>query len=85
MIQHQPSGSIVKINFSLTCMTMIDPAMGWFKIVEIPTFDLDAVTGGNDEYIDKSYTRLSQLFNNTWLCRYLHQRKVVFDNRYEIK
>ena len=32
---------------------MIDPATGWLEIVEIPTFDLDKVTVGNDEYIDK--------------------------------
>ena len=34
-------------------MTMIDPAKGWLKIVEIPTFDIDEVTAGNDGYIDK--------------------------------
>ena len=32
---------------------MIDPATGWFNIVEMPTYDLDEVTGGNYEYIDK--------------------------------
>ena len=32
---------------------MIDPATGWFEIFEIPTFDLDELTAGNDEYIDK--------------------------------
>ena len=65
---------------SLTCMTMIDPATGWFDIVKIPTFDLDEVRAGNDEYIDKSSDRVSQMFNNTWLCRYPHPRKVMFDN-----
>ena len=66
-------------------MSMIDPAKGWFEIVEVPTFDLDEVTGGNDEYIDKSSDRVSQLFNNTWLQRYLCPRKVVFDNVSEFK
>ena len=61
-------------------MTIINPAMGWFEIVEVPTFDLYEVTGGNDEYIDKSSARVSQLFNNTWLCRYPRPRKLVFDN-----
>ena len=70
---------------SLTCMTMIDPATGWFDIVQIPTFNLDEVTAGNDEYIYKSSDRVNQLFNNTWLCRYPHPRKVVFDNVYEFK
>ena len=50
---------------------MIDPATGWFEIVDIPMFDLKEVTLGNDEYIDKSYARVSQLFNNTGICIYL--------------
>ena len=70
---------------SLTCMTMIDPVTGWFEIVKILTFDLDEVTAGNDEYIDKSSDRVSQLFNKTWLCRYPRPRKVVFDNGSEFK
>ena len=40
-------------NISLTCMRIIDPAPGWFKIVEIPTFNLYEVIAGNDECIDK--------------------------------
>ena len=32
---------------------MIYPNMGWFEIFEILVFDLDELTGGNDEYIDK--------------------------------
>ena len=64
---------------------MIDPATGWFVIVEIHMFDLEEVTLGNYEYIDKSSVRVSQLFNNTWLCRYQRPRKFVFDNGYEFK
>ena len=70
---------------SLTCMTMIDPATGWFDIFEIQKFDLDEVMAGNDEYIEKSSVRISQLFYNTWLCRYLHTLKVLFDNGSEFK
>ena len=40
---------------------------------------------GNDEYIDKGSSKISQLFNNTLLCRYPCPRKVVFDNRSEFK
>ena len=75
----------MKKDDSLTCMTMIDPVTGWFEIVKIPTFDLDEVTAGNDEYIDKSSARVSHLFKNTWLCRYLHPLKVMFDNVSEFK
>ena len=75
----------MKNDDSLTCITMIDPTTGWFDIVEIPTFDLDKVTAGNDEYIDKSSDRVSQLFKNTWLCRYMHTIKVVFEKGSEFK
>ena len=85
IIQQHPGGSIIRKNVRLTCMKMIDLATGWFKIVQIPTFDLEEVTIGNDEYIDKSSANASHLFNNTWICRYPLPRKVVFDNGYEFK
>ena len=69
----------------MTCMKMIDPDKGWFKIVEILTYDLNEVTAGNDEYIYKSFVRVSQLFNKTCIFRYPHPRNVVFDNVYEFK
>ena len=43
------------------------------------------MTIGNDEYIDKSSARVSQLINNTWLCIYPRPRKVVFDSRSDFK
>ena len=58
-------------------MTVIGPTIGWFEIIEIPTYDLNEVTGGIDEYIDKSYVRVG-LFYNMWLSRYTHPHKVVF-------
>ena len=83
--QQQSCGTAIRNNYSLTCMTMIDPSAGWFKIVEISTFNLEEVTLGNDEYIDKSSTSVSQMFNNTWLCRNLCPWKVMFDNSYDFK
>ena len=50
-------------------MKTIDPATSWFKIVKISMYNTDEVTGGNDECIDKSYARVSQFLNNTWLSR----------------
>ena len=85
IIKHHPGGTVIRNNARLTCMTIIDLATGWFGIVEIPIFDLEEVIIGNDEYIDKSSARVSQLFNNTWLSRYLRPRKVVFDNGSEFK
>ena len=56
-------------------MMMFDPTTGWFNIVDIRTFELDEVTAGNDEYIDRSSARVSQLFNNTYIFRYPHPAK----------
>ena len=47
--QYHSGGAIVCKNSSLTCMTMIDPATGWFEIFKILTFDLNKVTAGNYE------------------------------------
>ena len=51
-------------------MKIIEPAIFWLEIVEIPTFDLEKVVLVNDEYIDKSSARVSHIFNNTCLCIY---------------
>ena len=51
---------------------MIDPATGWFEIFKIPTFDLEEVALDNDEYIDTSSARVSQMFNNTWRRQNVH-------------
>ena len=62
-------GTTIKNGVSITCTEMIDPAMAWFEINKVPTFDIDKAMGTNNEYIDKSSERASQLFNNTWLRR----------------
>ena len=68
--QHKMGGDIIKNNVCLAFMPIIEPTTGWVEIVEVPTFNLDDVTGGNDDYIDRSSSRLSKLFNDTWLSRY---------------
>ena len=82
IIQQHPCGATIKNNVSIKYTMMINPTTGWFKIVEILTYNLNEVKGGNDEYIDKSSTRVIQLFNRKWLSRYPRPRKVVFDNVY---
>ena len=67
--QQHPGDAIIRNNVILNCMKMINPTTGRFEIFEILAFDLNDVTGGNDEYMDKSPTRVSQLLNNTWTCR----------------
>ena len=32
---------------------MINPATGWFEMIEVLTFDIYKVMGVNDEYTDK--------------------------------
>ena len=45
--QQNPCSTVIRNNAILIYMNMIDPATGWFKIVKIPTFDLEEVTIGN--------------------------------------
>ena len=80
--QHQPGNTIKVVDLQyLTCMTFIDPSTGWFEIAQVPYFDMENVKIGDTEYIDKTSARISQLFNNTWLSRYLRLTRVVlFDN-----
>ena len=49
IIQQHLGGTFIKNNGSITCMTMTDPATGWFEIVEVPKFNLDEVTRVNYE------------------------------------
>jgi hypothetical protein len=49
---------------TLHCLTMIDPATGWFEIVEIP---------------DKSSQTVANAFEMTWLSRYPWPTEVVMD------
>ena len=83
--QFQTDGSIIDKEFSLTCMTMIDPVTGWFEIVEIPSYIVDDVKNKNQQSIDKSSARISRLFDQTWLSRYPRPSKVIFDNGSEFK
>ena len=49
IIQHQPCVTVIDKNAILNCMTMIDPATGCLEIFEIPAFDVNDLTSGNDE------------------------------------
>ena len=64
---------------------MVDPAMGWFEIKEVPYYNIEDVINNKDNYIDKSLARISQLFNQAWLSQYPWPSKVVFDNGSEFK
>ncbi len=75
------------------CLTMIDPATSWFKIVELPTLQRETsgskVTNKNtkeaDMMIDKSSAQISNLVYKTWFSRYPRCRYSIYDNRSEFK
>ena len=70
------------------CMTMIDPATGWFEIVELPNVFVKYKRKGEDitkVIIDKSSAVISRLFNKTWLSRYPRAKYVFYDNGSEFK
>jgi hypothetical protein len=68
-----------------TCLTMIDPITSWFKIVELPTVDLETTvppmgkgkkvtfvknTKVAEPHFDKSSAQISNLVYKTWFSRY---------------
>jgi hypothetical protein len=55
---------------SLLVLTMIDPATGWFEIVQANS---------------KTATSIQDLFHNTWLARYPRPHLIVFYNGGEFK
>ena len=71
------------------CLTMIDPATGWFKIVELPNVDCTYVRDNKEEIveviIDKSSACVLQLFNKSWLSRYPRSKNIIYDNGSEFK
>ena len=80
------------------CLTMIDPASGWFEVVQLPTEILlgDSVardndgrkgkqTPENDPYFDKSSAMIAKLVNKTWFSRYPRCSHIVYDNGSEFK
>ena len=84
--QLQTDGTITEKEFQLTCMTMIDPATGWFEIVEVPSYIIENVkTKTQKETTDKTSARIGKLFDQTWLSRYPRPETVVFDNGSEFK
>ena len=60
----------------LMCMMMIDPAMGWFEITEVPYLD---------DLVNKSSAQISQIFNNTWLAWYPRPVYCIYDNSSKFK
>ena len=53
-----------KEEIALHCLTMIDPAMGWFEIAEVPTKQADNVVN---------------ILEFNWLTRYPWPTKIIMD------
>ena len=70
------------------CLTIIDPATGWFEIVELPTIlKIEKKLGKVTEkvVIDKSSAEVARLFNRQWLSRYPRAKYITYDNGSEFK
>ena len=70
------------------CLTIIDPATGWFEIVELPTvLRIEKKNGKVTEkwVIDKSSAEVARLFNRQWLSRYPRAKYITYDNGSEFK
>ena len=70
------------------CLTMINPATGWFEIIELPLTSI-TIKRANKEIteviIDKSSASVSHLFNKRLLSRYPRAKQVIYNNGSEFK
>ena len=83
--QQRPCGKIINKYLSLTCVAIINPATGRFKISEVPFSNLEEARKGNIQYIDKSSESIGQIFNNMRLFRNPLPQKFVFGNGSKFK
>ena len=82
------------------CVTMIDPATSWFKIVELPVsqpqgHDIPTGTQGRngrdtykqqeEPYFDKTSATVGALINKTWFCHYPCSQYIIYNNGSEFK
>ncbi len=82
------------------CLTMINPATSWFKIVELPTVAQETTvppvgkgkkvtfaknTKVAEPYFDKSSDQISNLVYKTLFSRYPHCQYIIYDNGSEFK
>ena len=55
------------------CLTMIDPATGWFKMVELPVIEIFKTDGDDvktSETFDKTSLQIAKLVNKSWFSRH---------------
>ena len=80
------------------CVTMINPATSWFKIIKLPVTELSvtpSVSKGcrgkntrnetKEAYFDKSSAQVATLVNRSWFSRYPCCQKIIYNNGREFK
>ncbi len=79
------------------CLTMIDPATSWFKIVELPTVRVTVPKGGKGKkttcldytkdavIFDKTSAQISNLVYKCWFNRYPCCHYMIYNNGSEFK
>jgi hypothetical protein len=79
------------------CLTMIDPATSWFKIVELQTVRVRVPKCGKGKkttcldytkdavIFDKTSAQISNLVYKCWFSRYPRCRYMIYDNGSEFK
>ncbi len=84
-------------SFDFMCLTMIDPATSWFKIVELPTVRVTVPKGGKGkkatcrdytkdaEIFDKTSAQISNLVYKCWFSRYPCCCYMICNNESEFK
>eukprot|EP00804_Cyclotella_cryptica_P004468 CCRYP_006866-RA/>CCRYP_006866-RA protein AED:0.41 eAED:0.41 QI:0/-1/0/1/-1/1/1/0/339 len=89
-----------KKQIDFMCVTMIDPATSWFKIVELPVsqlHELDIPTGKKGQrskdtrvhtkqpYFDKTSTTVGNIIHRTWFSCYPRSQYIIYGNGREFK
>ena len=70
------------------CLTMINPAIPWFEIVELPTTEVQVVCKSEEIVkisIDKSSACMTHLFNKPWLSCCPRANNIIYDSGSKFK
>ena len=70
------------------CHTMIDPATGWFKMVELLVIEIFKTYGDDvraSEAFDKTSLQIAKLINKSLFSIYPCPRYVIYNNGSEFK
>eukprot|EP00804_Cyclotella_cryptica_P005470 CCRYP_002993-RA/>CCRYP_002993-RA protein AED:0.21 eAED:0.21 QI:0/0/0/1/0/0/2/0/293 len=79
-----------KTQIDFMCVTMIDPATSWFKIVELPVSqlqELDIPTGTKGQRSKDTHTSatVGNIINTTWFSHYPYSQYIIYENGSEFK